>query len=123
MSIVRAIRGATTLDTDSVEQMLARVPELIGLLYDQNRLTDDDVISMLFTATPDLRSMFPPTAARRVLGLEQVPMMGAVEMDVEGAVQLCVRVMVHVSVPVVGRRASHVYLHGARHLRPDFRDV
>jgi len=120
---VIAIRGATTLDSDSVEQMLDRVPELISSIYERNRLTDDDVISVMFTASPDIRSMFPPTAARQVLGLGHVPMIGAVEMDVEGATQLCVRVMLHVSLRGELRQPSHVYLHGAQLLRPDLDDV
>lgn len=123
MTGVVAIRGATTLDSDTVEQMLDRVPELIRSIYERNQLTDNDVISMIFTATPDIRSMFPPTAARQVLGLGQVPMMGAVEMDVEGAVTRCVRVMMHVSVGEGPQQGDHVYLHGAQHLRADLDDV
>lgn len=123
MTRVVAIRGATTLESDCIEQMLDRVPEMIGAIYERNQLTDSEVISMIFTATPDIHSMFPPTAARRVLGLEHVPMMGAVEMEVEGSVALCVRVMLHVSVPGESRRPGHVYLHGAQLLRPDLDDV
>jgi len=123
MTGVIAIRGATTLDSDTVDQMLDRVPELISSIYERNRLTDDDVISMMFTASPDIHSMFPPTAARQVLGLGHVPMIGAVEMDVDGAAQLCVRVMLHVSVSGEPRQPSHVYLHDAQLLRPDLHDV
>lgn len=122
MRSVRAIRGATTLDVDEREQMLARVPELIEVLYRENGLHDDDVISMLFSATPDLVSMFPPTAARAVLGLADVPMMAAVEMDVPGSLPRCVRVMVHVTTSRPRREIRHVYLHDAVVLRPDLAD-
>jgi len=123
MTRVLAIRGATTLDSDSIEQMLRRVPELITSIYERNQLTDDDVISMLFTATPDIHSIFPASAARQVLGLEQVPMMGSVEMEVKGAVDLCVRVMLHVTVLGEQHQPSHVYLHAAQSLRPDLHDA
>ncbi len=119
---MQAIRGATTLDSDDREQMLARVPELVTGIYGRNGLVDDDVISMMFTATPDVHCMFPPGAARAVLGLEHVPMMGAVEMDVADALPLCIRVMVHVSTSRPRRSLRHVYLHGAVALRPDLDD-
>ena len=117
-----ALRGATTLDEDSSEQMLERVPEMLQELYERNGLVDDDVISAFFTATPDVTSMFPPTAARARFGLSEVPMMGAVEMDVPGALARCVRVMLHVSTSRPRRALEHVYLHEATRLRPDLAD-
>ncbi len=119
MSRVQAIRGATTLDADTSEQMLERVEEMMSLLYSENGLVDDDVVSAWFTATPDVHSMFPPGAARATVGMTDVPMMGATEMAVDGALGLCIRVMLHVSTSRPRRELRHVYLRGAIALRPD----
>jgi chorismate mutase len=119
---VQAIRGATTLDADTREQMLQRVPQMLVELFTRNGLVDDDVISIFFTVTSDLHCMFPPGAAREVLGLQDVPMMGAVEMDVDGSLAKCVRVIVHISTSRARRELRHVYLHGAELLRPDLTD-
>ena len=95
---------------------------MISAIYDLNGLRDDDVISVMFTVTADLHCMFAPTAARSALGMESVPMIGAVEMDVPGALGHCVRVMMHVTAQEAVR-PHHVFLHGAKVLRPDLDDV
>lgn len=115
---VRAVRGATTTEADTVEQIDERVQEMVRALLDRNGLGPDDVISMLLTATPDLRSTFPATAARK-LGLENVPLMSAQEIDVEGGLARCVRVLAHVETDRPRAELRHVFLHGARALRPD----
>ena len=81
---VRAIRGATCLEVDDPEHMRERVVELVRAMLDRNRLDVDDLISVIFTATPDLRSDFPAAAARSV-GLGDVPLMCAQEIDVPGS--------------------------------------
>ena len=91
----------------------------MSLLYSENGLVDDDVVSAWFTATPDVHSMFPPGAARATVGMTDVPMMGATEMAVDGALGLCIRVMLHVSTSRPRRELRHVYLRGAIALRPD----
>src|SRR4051812_6717026 len=91
---VRAIRGAIQLDEDDRGHMLASVDELIRELFAQNGLSHDDLISMVFTATPDLHSEFPALAARQ-LGIGDVPLICAQEIDVSGAMPRVIRVMVH----------------------------
>ncbi|HUZ43039.1 MAG TPA: chorismate mutase [Acidimicrobiales bacterium] len=113
---VRAIRGATTLETDSAEEIDSRVRELVGAMLERNSLDADGVISILFTATPDVRSAFPATAARR-MGLDGVPVIGAQELDVDGGMSLCVRVMMHVETELPRERMEHVYLHRAASLQ------
>jgi chorismate mutase len=115
---VRAVRGATTLDEDTPEQVTKRVQELVTAMLEDNELGPDALISILFTASPDVHSGFPATAAR-ALGLDDVPLMGAQEMDVAGALPLCVRVMMHVETERARHQVHHIYLHGAQSLRPD----
>lgn len=124
MSIpVRGIRGATTLDHDSVEQLDERVPELVTELFAVNGITAADVVSMYFTVTPDIVADFPASAARRhVDGMADVPLMGGLEQDVAGALERCVRVLVHAECDRPRSDVRHVFLHGAARLRPDLVD-
>jgi chorismate mutase len=115
---VRALRGATTLDEDTVEQMERRVRALLKEMLDRNGAKHDDLISILFTATDDLHAMFPATAAR-ALGLGDVPLICARELNVDGGTARCVRVMVHLETDLPRADLHHVYLEGARGLRDD----
>ena len=115
---VRAIRGATQLDRDDREHLLASVDELIRAILEQNGIANEDLISMMLTATPDLRSEFPAVAAR-ALGIGDVPLICAQEIDVEGALPRVIRVMVHVSTELSRSEIKHVYLRGAVALRRD----
>jgi chorismate mutase len=115
---LRAIRGATQLDSDEREHLLASVDELIRAILDQNSLDTDRVVSIVFTATPDLHSEFPALAARE-LGIGDVPLLCAQEIDVTGAMPRVIRVMLHVDSDVPRRDVRHVYLRGAAALRRD----
>lgn len=117
---VRALRGATTLDIDSTEQMEERVQELLGEMVERNAVHHDDIISIIFTATQDVHSMFPATAARP-LGLGDLPLLCARELDIDGATPMCVRVLMHLSTERVAVDLKHVYLHGARGLNDELR--
>ncbi|HEU4949015.1 MAG TPA: chorismate mutase [Kribbella sp.] len=115
---VRAIRGATQLDVDEREHLLDRTAELVNAVLEANDLTPDDLISILFTVTPDLHSEFPAVAGRQV-GLVDVPLMCAREIDVPHALPRVVRMMVHADSPRSREKVQHIYLHGAVSLRPD----
>jgi chorismate mutase len=115
---VRAVRGAIQLDVDDRDHLLAATTELVKQVMDQNGLTVDDLISMLFTATPDLHSEFPALAARE-LGIVDVPLMCAQEIDVEGAMPRVVRLLAHVETLRAKNEIQHVYLGGAAALRKD----
>jgi len=115
---VRAIRGATTVDDDSTTSITARVQELLTELQRRNNLDHDDIISVFFTATPDLTSMFPAAAAREI-GFGDIPLMCATEINVVGATERCVRVMVHAYSLIERQKIRHTYLHGAQGLRDD----
>jgi chorismate mutase len=115
---VRALRGATTLDVDERDHLFARTQELIGSLFERNGLTEDDLISIVFTATDDVRSAFPAEAAREA-GITHVPLLCARELEIDGGMARCVRVLVHAYTARSPRELRHVYLHGARQLRTD----
>jgi chorismate mutase len=115
---VRAIRGATQLDADERDHLLASVDELIRALLEANQVDTDDLVSMILTATPDLHSEFPALAARQ-LGIGDVPLLCAQEIDVVGALPRVIRVMMHVETARARSEIRHVYLRGAAALRRD----
>ncbi len=119
---VRAIRGATQLDADEREHLLQRTGELVRRVLAENGLSTDDLISIVFTATPDISSEFPAYAARS-LGLVDVPLLCTVELDITGAMERVVRLLMHVESELSRSEVTHVYLHGARHLRRDLDHV
>jgi len=115
---VRAIRGATTVDHDTRDEVIERTKELVRAVIDRNGIEDDDLISILFTATEDIHSAFPAEAAREA-GLTFVPLMCARELDIIDGIERCIRIMVHVSTAHPPADLRHPYLHGARQLRTD----
>jgi chorismate mutase len=117
-SAVRALRGATTIDVDEPEHITERVLALLQRLVDDNDIQHEDLISVLFTATDDIHSMFPAAAARK-FGWGDVPLICARELDIEGATQHCIRVLIHVMTDRTRRELHHVYLEGAVGLRDD----
>jgi len=118
---VRALRGATTLDVDEAAHLTERVQALVNQMLDRNEVAKDDLISIVFTATEDIHSMFPATAARAA-GLGDVPLICARELDVAGGTPLCVRVLMHLVTERSRTELHHVYLEGARNLRDDLPD-
>jgi chorismate mutase len=115
---VRALRGATTVAEDSEAQVTARVQELLSELMAKNGIAHTDVISAIFTATADVVSMFPATAARGI-GFGSVPLLCASEIPVPGSMPHCIRVLLHVHTERPPADLRHVYLHGAQVLRDD----
>lgn len=118
MSTVRAIRGATRLNEDSSAEMTSAVVELLTEMIDGNELAADDLVSIIFTATPDLRCGFPAAAAR-AMGLLDVPLMCAQELDIPGAMPLVIRVMLHSHTDRDRSQIYHPYLRGTDALRSD----
>jgi chorismate mutase len=115
---LRAIRGATTVDDDTPEAITDRVLTMLSTIMARNELVEDDIVSILFTATDDIVSMFPATAAR-TMGLGAVPLICARELAIVGSVPRCVRVMLHVTTGRPRDQIVHVYLEGAQGLRDD----
>ena len=116
--MVRAARGAITVPSDEAEHLLAQTAHLLGEMLERNGVSGDEIVSVLFTATPDLRSAFPAEAARR-MGLGAVPLLCAREIDVSDAMPRIVRVLMHFYTDRARSEVSHVYLDGAEALRDD----
>lgn len=114
---IRGVRGATRVDRDEPALIIEATRELLGTLMERNETTPEDVVSAIFTVTPDLASEFPARAARE-LGWEDVATLCSVEIPVPGAMARVVRVLLHLVLPV-SAPVRHVYLRGAEELRPD----
>ena len=114
----RGIRGATTVETDSAEAILAATTELLNEIVDVNDVDARDIASAQFTVTPDLTATFPARAARN-LGWQQVPLLDAQEIPVPGSPARCVRVLIHWNTEKLQSEIRHVYVRGAAGLRPD----
>ena len=117
-SAVRALRGATTIESDTTDQIRTRTIELLEQMLERNGVNHDDIISVLFTATGDIHSMFPASAARDI-GFGDIPLICARELDIDGATPLCIRVLMHLNTTVSRSDLRHVYLEGASGLRDD----
>jgi chorismate mutase len=115
---VRAVRGAIQIDTDSRDDILEGATALVTEVMQRNDLTKDGLISIWFTATPDLTAEFPAYAAR-VLGLTDVPLLCACEIAVPGAMPRVLRLLAHVETELPRSEIRHVYLRGAATLRTD----
>jgi len=116
--VVRAIRGATALDDDTAAQVQERTTELLQAILERNGVAEADLISILFTATPDVRAMFPATAARSI-GLGAVPLLCATEIDVPDAMPRVIRVLLHAHTDRPREALHHLYLRGTSQLRDD----
>ncbi|MFM8628373.1 MAG: chorismate mutase [Candidatus Nanopelagicus sp.] len=115
---IRGIRGATQLQRDSSDEMSEVVAELLTQMLSANQLRNEDLISVILTATPDLTSDFPAVAARKI-GLGNVPLLCAVEIDVPSSLPRVVRVLMHANLDRELDEVKHVYLRGATVLRKD----
>jgi chorismate mutase len=115
---VRGVRGATTVERDEPLEIRAAVQELIEALLEENDLTSMDIVSAIFTTTPDLISEFPAYAAR-MYGWTDVPLLCAQELPVDGALGRCIRVLLHVETTRLRHEMRHLYLRDAILLRQD----
>ncbi|HEV2360902.1 MAG TPA: chorismate mutase [Acidimicrobiales bacterium] len=116
--LIRAVRGATTVDEDTTGQVTERVQALIAAMMERNEIDHDDLVSLIFTATDDIVSVFPATAARAI-GLGDVPLLCARELAITDSTPLCIRILMHVYTERSRTELHHVYLEGARGLRDD----
>jgi chorismate mutase len=113
-----ALRGATTCDEDSVEEIDRKTQGLVREMLDRNEIENEDIVSIIFTATDDLHAQFPATAAR-ALGLGDVPLICARELDIEGGMPRAIRVLMHLYTERSRAELHHVYLGAAKSLRDD----
>ena len=115
---VRAVRGATQVEQDDRQEILDATTELLAAVLERNALSSEDLISVVFTATPDLTSEFPAYAARQ-MGITDVPLLCATEIAVPGAMPRVLRLLAHVDTDLPRADVRHVYLRGAAALRTD----
>ena len=118
MPAVRGLRGATTVDADTREQITERTQALLTRMLERNGLDKEYIISVLFTATDDVHAMFPALAARDI-GFGDVPLICARELDIVGGTPLCIRVLMHIHTDKARDELHHIYLEGAKALRDD----
>lgn len=116
--VCRGIRGATTVKENSAEAILAAPRELLYLMIRANDIDVEDVASAIFTTTRDLNATFPAFAARQ-LGWYDTALLCAHEMEVPDSLPMCVRILIHWNTRLRPEEIIHVYLHGAKGLRPD----
>ena len=115
---IRGIRGAVTVEADDPQAIVSATKRLLTGMIEQNEVELDDIASVLFSLTPDLRAVFPALGARE-MGWVHVPMLHFSEIDVPGALPRVIRVLMHVNTARAQAEVEHVYLDGARVLRPD----
>lgn len=116
--MIRAIRGAVTVEKNERAAVFDSVKSLMRKIMDDNHLDAEDMIDIIFTVTPDLTCAFP-AAAVRDMGITDVPLLDMAAPDIDGALRMCIRVMVHVDTELQNNSLRHVYMGGAAVLRPD----
>jgi len=117
---VRAIRGAITVPDNTVKAIGDAVHELLEILETRNRLDPNCIISATFSVTRDLDAIFPAAVARQRPRWDNVPLLDVQQMHVEGSLPRCIRLLVHAQLPAFHTEVQHIYLRGAKDLRPDW---
>ena len=116
--LVRGVRGATTIEANTVEAVLEATQELLSAMVEANDIDAENVASALFTTTPDVNAEFPAVAARE-MGWEHVALLCGHEMSVPKALKMCLRILIHVNTDKPAKDIRHIYLRGATALRQD----
>jgi chorismate mutase len=114
----RGVRGATTVESNTREDVLAATRQLLALMIRQNGIQPEDVASIIFTTTAEINASFPAYAARQ-FGWLEVAMLCMHELDVPGSLANCIRVLMHWNTEKSASEIAHVYIKGASQLRPD----
>ncbi|MEZ0536085.1 chorismate mutase [Caldicellulosiruptoraceae bacterium PP1] len=115
--MIKAIRGATTVEEDNKEEIINKTQELIEKIITTNNIKKENIVYIFFTMTKDLKSEFPAVAARKI-GFNDIPLMCAQELDIDGSLRKCIRIMMLIETNQ-NVEIKHVYLHNAVKLRED----
>ena len=118
MSIL-AIRGATTVESNTKEEILKETSNLMKTIIKENNLDTDDMISMCFTMTNDLDAVYPAVAVRDILNITDIPMLNYEEKYIQGSLRKCIRVMIYIESNKTKKDVKHIYLNKAKELRKD----
>ena len=116
--MVRGIRGATTVESNDATEIKEATQELLHIILAENALSTEDLVSAIFTVTPDLNADFPASSAREI-GWELVPLLCATEIPVPSGLSRCIRVLIHVNTTRSQTEIVHVFLRNAKALRKD----
>ncbi len=114
------MRGAITVDANSADAILGGTQELLTTMIAINRIAEDEVASILFTATPEITAAYPAKAAR-MIGWTRTALMGFVEADIDDGLPMCIRVLIHWNTDKALEEIQHVFLRDAIRLRPDLK--
>ena len=117
---MRAIRGATTVSDNTGAAIREAVLELLETIEVHNQLDPEAVVSVIFTATPDLDAIFPAAIARERSHWQHIPLLDVQQMQVKDSLARCIRVLIYLNTPKPQQEICHVYLRGAKNLRPDW---
>lgn len=117
--MIRGIRGAITIAEDKAQYVWDETARLVKEVAEKNKIVPEDIASVTISTTPDIHSAFPAKSVRTLEGWQFVPIMCMHEMDVPGALPLCIRVLLHVNTTIPQQEIQHVYLEDAVKLRPD----
>ena len=115
---MRGIRGAITVNENDRENILNATSQLIKKIINRNKISQKEIVSMIFTATDDLDQVYPAVAARK-LGYENIPLMCHQELNIKNSLNKCIRIMVYINRNCSLDDINHVYLKNAKNLRPD----
>jgi chorismate mutase len=118
-SVIRAVRGATTVVQNTEEEIINKTEELLHSMIQANSIVAEDVAQVLISVTADITACFPAKALRNLEGWDYVPVMCTKEIAVPNSLPSCIRVMMTVNTEIAQRDVRHSYLHGAVTLRPD----
>lgn len=118
---VRAIRGAITVEKNDANDIINESRSLLNEIIMRNEVNQEDIASIIFTVTKDLNAAFPAVAARQI-GLTDISLMCMQEIEVPGSLEKCIRILVHFNSDKTNKEIKHVYLGGAKILRPDLVD-
>jgi chorismate mutase len=118
MQLLRGLRGATSIPEDTAAEVISATTELLQVMMERNQVAKEHLVSIIFTATPDITSEFPAAAARSI-GISDIPLLCASELDVKGAIPRVIRVLMHIYTESDYSSLRHVYLRDAKPLRTD----
>ena len=117
--MLRGIRGATTVENNTPDEIRIAVKEMISEIIESNNIVTDDIASTSFTMTKDLDCVYPAKFAREIEGFENVPLMCYQELNIQNSLEKCIRVLILVNTEKKQNEIRHIYLNRAKSLRPD----
>lgn len=115
----RGVRGAITLESNTIEEIKKATVELLTQMIEKNNIDKKDISSAIFTLTKDINAIYPAKIAREELNFDSVPMMCFNELEIEGSLKMCLRVLLSINTNLKQSEINHVYLKGAQVLRKD----